>query len=535
MILNTNNIEIRGKQVFGQENILTPSALRFLTGLHQTFNHRRKVLLRYRSRQQTRINIGKLPEFSDKQGSVRHLPWMVASIPDDLEDRRVEISGSVDRKTIVQALNSSASVFVADFEDATSPTWENCIRGQINLRDAVKGDLWYLNKLGGVRRLQQHYTPAIEVRPRGLHHDEKHLLIDGEPISASLFDFGLYFFHNAQPLMRKKSGPYFLLPKLENRREAKLWNDIFCYAQNKKPHMSPEDIKATVCIETLPAVFEMDEIIYELREHLVGLQVGRWNYLFSLIKHFRKYKRYILPDRDLVDMSAPFMEAYSRLLVKMGHRRGVHTIGSMTVALPDRNKDWYEQAMKEACQESAKEIHRGFDGTQVAHPDLVPVVRKEFKKVLGNSLHQKDKLKEDITISRLDLLFTYLLDTGKITEKVFRHNIEVLILYIASWLKGKGVIELGKRLENASTVEICRAQIWQWNHQSGLELDDGRTITKKLCQEFLDEEKERIIRKFGSRYTDSENFDQASQILANLVLKDTFESYMTVSAYNMLE
>lgn len=531
--MSSSNIEIRSKHISEQEEFLTPSALSFLAGLHQNFNHRREVLLRYRSIRQKRLESGILPDFTDNAKPVRHLPWSVAFIPDDLKERKTEITGSIERKTIVQALNSGANVFVADLEDATSPTWENCIRGQYNLREAVKGDLLYMKKEGGLNRVQENGT-AIEVRPRGLHRVEKHLLIGGEPISASLFDFGLYLYHNVLNLKQKGSGPYFSLPKLVNRREARWWNDVFKYSENKL-HLSQQTIKTTACIETLPAVFEIDEIIYELRDYLTGLQAGRWNYLFSLIKNFRRYERYILPDLDAVDINLPFMEAYNRLLVKFAHRRNVHTIGGITAILPDKREDSYEKVMKKAREDCLLEAQQGFDGTQVAHPDLIPVAQSEFEKVIGKKPHQKDKQKEDRIISRLDLLYTHLLDSGKITEGVFRHNLDVLILYIASWLNGRGVIELDKRLENGATAEIYRTQMWQWSHQAGVMLADGRAITEELWEKLLNEEKERITQHFGNRGIDSESVNKASELISDLVWKEDFESYMTEPAYNLLE
>lgn len=532
--MSTCNIEICGNQISGQEDILTPSALRFLAGLHQKFNHRRKVLLRYRSMQQARVEAGQLPEFPDKPGSVSHLPWTVTSPPKDLVDRRAEVSGSIDTRSIILGLNCGANVFVADFEDATSPTWENCIKGQINLKNAIEGNLWYVKKEGGMHQLKDS-TTAIEVRPRALHCIEKHLLVNDEPISASLFDFGLYYFHNALPLLQKGSGPYFSLPKLENREEAKLWREIFEYSSKKFLRLPQETVKVSVCIETLPAVFEIEEIIFELRDYLTSLQAGRWNYLFSLIKNFRRYERYTLPDRDLIEMSLPFMEAYSSILVKLAHRRDAHAIGDMTLALPDSENESYEQILNEVREDSAMVARKGFDGTRVADHELVPILRDEFEKVMGNRPHQKDKQMEDITISRLDLLHTYLLDTGKVTEKLFRHNIDVLILYIASWLKGKGVIKFDKRLENAATAEVCRTQMWQWSHDPGVTLDDGRAVTRELCWQLLNEEKERILENFKNWGVNSEDFNKAVQLISNMVNEDKFEPYMTLVAYDLLE
>ncbi|WP_366871003.1 malate synthase A [Gracilimonas sp.] len=469
------------------------------------------------------------------------MPWVIDSIPDDLKDRSVEILGPADRKSIVHALNSDANVFIADFEDATSPTWKNCIWSQINLRDTVKGNIWYMDKLGIKRGLNDN-TAAIEVRPRGLHLNEKHMLIDGEPISASFFDFGLYVFHNALPLLRKGSGPYFSLPKLENRHEAEFWKDIFQYAEDKLPSIRPNVIKASVCVETLPAVFELDEIIYELREHLTGLEAGRWNYLFSLIKNFRKYKRYILPDRDLISIGLPFMEAYSQLIVKMAHRRNLHAIGDMTVAMYDKTKlqglgqgQQMQQSLIDLLEGTFMEASQGFDGTQIIDSELVTLVREVFQKFMEGSFDQKDNLRDDISISRLDLLYTHLLDAGKITEKKFRQNIDVMILYIASWLRGRGVIELDKRLVNTSTVEIFRTQMWQWSHQPGIKLDDGRPVTKELFEEFLAQEKKQLIREYRELKGDSEIFERATELVSNFIWADDFEPYLSMSAYNLME
>ena len=428
------SIEIQAAKVPGAERIVTPEALRFLHKLVRVFGRRRKELLQRRLQVQRDIKNGKTPGFLDATRDVRDAAWIVAPAPGDLDDRRVEITGPVERKMMINALNSGARVFMADFEDALSPPWTNVIGGQANCMDAVRRSLEYQSPDGKHYQLGEKLATLV-VRPRGWHLEEKHLRIDGEPVSASLFDFGLYFFHNARELLDRGGGPYFYLPKLENHLEARLWNEVFELAQDEMG-IPRGTIRATVLIETVLAAFEMDEILYELRDHAAGLNAGRWDYLFSIIKNFRDRPDFLLPDRGQLTMTVPFMRAYTELLVKTCHRRGAHAIGGMAAFIPSRrDPEVNETALARVREDKAGEARAGYDGAWVAHPDLVPVVDEVFRGILGSRPHQKDRQRDDVDVRREQLLDVRV-PGGRITEAGVRGNISVAVQYLAAWLAG---------------------------------------------------------------------------------------------------
>jgi len=442
------------------DRVLTDAALDFVAGLHRDFNPERARLLAARRERMQRLEGGELPDFLPETASVRDDPdWGVAEAPPDLQDRRVEITGPVDRKMMINALNSGASVFMADFEDANSPTWDNCVAGQANLIDAVERTI-------SLETPEKSYAlndeiATLLVRPRGWHLHEKHVQVDGAPVSASLFDFGLYMFHCAARLGERGSGPYFYLPKLESHREARLWNDVFVAAQERLG-LPRGTIRATVLIETILAAFEMEEILYELRDHSSGLNAGRWDYIFSVIKKFRDRDEFVLPDRGQVTMTVPFMRAYTQLLVRACHRRGAHAIGGMAAFIPSRrNPQINAVALEKVSEDKIREANDGFDGTWVAHPDLVPAARAEFDKVLGDRPNQLSKLREDVTVSAADLL-DVASTPGDVTEDGVRQNVSVGVRYIGSWLAGIGAAAINNLMEDAATAEISRSQIWQW-------------------------------------------------------------------------
>ncbi|PZN06459.1 MAG: malate synthase A, partial [Bacillota bacterium] len=431
-----DGIEVRGPVKERYDEILTPEALAFIARLQREFNPTREALLRRRAERQAELDAGARPDFLAETRHVREGEWRVAPVPKDLQDRRVEITGPVDRKMMINALNSGARVFMADFEDANTPSWDNCIQGQINLVDAVNGTIEYTSPDGRHYQLKEKVATLV-VRPRGWHLEEKHVLVDGKPMSASLFDFGLYFFHNARRLIEKGSGPYFYLPKLESHLEARLWNDVFNFAQDELG-IPRGTIKATVLIETILAAFEMEEILYELRDHAAGLNAGRWDYIFSVIKKFRNDPAFLLPDRAQVTMTVPFMRAYTELLVKTCHRRGAHAIGGMAAFIPSRKDPKVnEVALAKVREDKVREANDGFDGTWVAHPDLVPVAMEVFDGVLGERPNQVERLREDVQVTARDLLDVRV-PGGEITEAGLRNNVSVGIQYLASWLRGNG-------------------------------------------------------------------------------------------------
>ncbi|MCS7019300.1 MAG: malate synthase A [Cytophagales bacterium] len=511
-----------------QEEILSPAALEFLHYLHQHFNARRKALLAHRQQQQQAFNRGELPDFLPETEHIRQSDWQVLPIPADLQDRRVEITGPVDRKMIINALNSGAKVFMADFEDANSPTWENCLEGQINLRDAIRRTIDFRSPEGKLYELNEK-TAVLKVRPRGWHLPEKHLLIQGEPASASLFDFGLFIFHNAHELLAQGSAPYFYLPKLENHREARLWNDVFTAAENYL-RIPRGCIKATVLIETITAAFEMDEIIYELREHMAGLNAGRWDYIFSFIKKFNQQPDFILPDRADVTMTVPFMKAYAELLVATCHKRGAHAIGGMSAFIPGKDPAINARAFANVQADKEREAQQGYDGTWVAHPGLVPIAQAVFDRFLGEQPHQKQRLHQQVAVSAEQLLNTKA-TPGQITLQGIKTNIRVGILYTAYWLKGQGAVAIDNLMEDAATAEISRAQLWQWLHHR-VTTAEGILFEEAIYRSLRAQILEQLSNDYPTTFTDK--LTAAAELLDHLVLSQTFEDFLTIKAYQMI-
>ncbi|WP_429645858.1 malate synthase A [Aeribacillus composti] len=519
---------MKGTLLPSYREILTNEALQFVEKLEQTFGSRRIELLELRKERERRINEGEKPSFLKETEHIRKGDWTIPPVPKDLQDRRVEITGPVDRKMIINALNSGAKVFMADFEDATSPTWENIVEGQIHLRDAVNKTIEYVNENGKVYKLNEE-TATLIVRPRGLHLEEKHVLLDGKRISGSLFDFGLYFFHNAKELIKRGSGPYFYLPKLESHLEARWWNDVFCFAQDELG-IKRGTIKATVLIETILAAFEMDEILYELKEHSAGLNCGRWDYIFSYLKKFRNDQNVILPDRAQVTMTVPFMRAYSLLAIKTCHRRNVHAIGGMAAQIPVKDDPVKnEEAFQKVRADKEREAKDGHDGTWVAHPALVPVAKEIFDQYMKQP-NQIDK-QLDVEISAEQLLEV---PEGTITEQGLRTNIDVGIRYLASWLSGRGAAPIHNLMEDAATAEISRAQVWQWiRHPKGV-LEDGRKVTIELYEKIKQEELEKIKQEFGEEAYQKGRFDEAAKLFDELVRNDEFIDFLTLPGYERL-
>lgn len=514
------------------EKVLTAEAQQFLTALHRKFDKQRRQLLQKRHERQLQINQGADPGFLPETAYIRQDPnWQTSPLPADLQKRWVEITGPTDKKMMINALNSGADVFMADFEDANSPTWKNMIEGQENLIEAVTGTLSFTSPEGKSYSLKDQ-TATLMVRPRGWHLVEKHLLIDGEPISASLFDFGLAFFHNAKTLLKKNSGPYYYLPKLENHLEARLWNEVFLFAQQEFS-LPRGTIKATVLIETILAAFEMEEIIFELREHIVGLNAGRWDYIFSIIKKYQK-RQLLLPDRNQITMAVPFMNAYAELLVHTCHKRGAHAMGGMAAFVPSRkDRTVNEAAFAKVSEDKLRESKIGFDGTWVAHPDLVPIAREVFADALKQKPHQKDlKLQENKAES--DGLLSFKVPQGTITENGMRQNISVALQYLNAWLIGVGAAAIFNLMEDAATAEISRAQLWQWLHHPHAVLADGRRITEELYKTFATEELKKIegIVHDGAA---PNKLSKAKQLLDTLALSREFADFLTTSAYDMLE
>ncbi|MDQ6841583.1 MAG: malate synthase A, partial [Actinomycetota bacterium] len=488
------DLQLHGAMHAGFDEVLTPDALDFVGALEREFGDRRRGLLRERAERRARLADGEMLDFLPETREIREADWAVAPAPPDLHQRWVEITGPTDRKLTINALNSGADGFMADFEDANSPTWRNMVEGHLNLRDAIDGSITYQGSDG--RHYELGEDPAtLLVRPRGWHLPERHLLVDGEPVTGALFDFGLYFLHCATRLVRKGSGPYFYLPKLECHLEARLWNDVFCFAQDALG-IPRGTIKATVLIETLPAAFEMDEILYELREHSAGLNAGRWDYIFSAIKCFPERPEMVLPDRSEVTMTVPFMRAYTELLAATCHRRGAHAMGGMAALIPSRRDEGANaKALEGVREDKQREVSQGYDGTWVAHPDLVPVAREVFEEGLQGAPNQVHRRRDDVHVSAgelLDLAST----PGEISEGGLRTNVSVGFQYISFWLGGRGAAAINSLMEDAATAEISRTQIWQWVHHSA-ELSDGRTVTRELVREMLDEETAKIRETVG--------------------------------------
>src|SRR5258706_2236165 len=510
--------------------ILTPDAIQFVATLVRTYADRREELLQRRAQRQAELNAGKLPDFLPETEHIRNSDWTIAPVPADLQDRRVEITGPVERKMVINALNSGAKVFMADFEDSFSPMWEGTIQGQINVRDAINRTIEYTSPEGKQYALQEKIATLL-VRPRGWHLVEKHVLIDGKPVSGGIFDFGLYFFHNAKTLLEKGTGPYFYLPKLESHLEARLWNDVFVLAE-KELGVPLGTIKATVLIETILATFEMDEILYELREHSAGLNCGRWNYIFSAIKKFRNIPDFILPDRAQVTMTTHFMRSYSLLAIKTCHRRNAHAIGGMAAQIPIKNDPQAnEEALERVRADKRREVTDGHDGTWVAHPGLVAIAMEEFAAVM-NGPNQIDRKREDVHVTAADLLKV---PDGTITEAGLRNNISVSLQYLESWLRGSGCVPINNLMEDAATVEISRSQIWQWIHHPKGVLDDGRKVTVELFRELAKDELEIIRSAVGEHQFARRKFQTASEILDKIITDDQFVEFLTLPAYQYLE
>jgi malate synthase len=521
-----SGIEIVGKKLAASDAILTDDALSFVAGLHRKLNPVREQLLARRAVRQLEFDGGRMPDFLPDTGAVRDGDWKVAATPADLEKRWVEITGPVERKMMINALNSGANVFMADFEDSLSPTWENVVDGQQNLIDAVRRTIELTSPEGKAYRLNPDIAVLL-VRPRGWHLFEKHILVDGQPISASILDFGLYFFHNARELVQRKSGPYFYLPKMESHLEARLWNDVFNAAQDAL-NVPRGTIRATVLVETLPAAFEMDEILYELRDHASGLNAGRWDYIFSLIKKFRNRADLALPDRVQVTMTVPFMRAYTELLVRTCHRRGAHAMGGMAPFIPNRkNPEINEKALAKVRDDKTREANDGFDGTWVAHPDLVPVAMEVFQSALGPRANQKEKLRQEVEVRGAQLVDTRV-PGGTITEGGFRNNVTVALQYLNSWLAGNGAVAIFNLMEDAATAEISRGQLWQWITNKA-KLEDGTVASRELYERIRDEE----LEKLGGR--DQGRMRDAVELLDSLVLNREFSEFLTLPAYRLFE
>jgi len=517
-------IQISGPETPSRERVLTPEALEFLADLQDHLGAAREDLLRQRELRQEDLDSGIPFDFLEHTEPIRDSEWQVAPAPPDLEDRRVEITGPVERKMMINAFNSGASVFMADFEDALSPTWQNVVEGQANLQDAVRRQLELVTPEGKEYRLNDRIATLV-VRPRGWHLVERHATIDGAPVSASLFDFGLFFFHNADELVKRGSGPYFYLPKLESHLEAQLWNRAFVFAQQKLG-IPRGTVRATVLVETIAAAFEMDEILWELRDHAAGLNAGRWDYIFSIIRKVPTGD-VVLPDRFQVTMAVPFMRAYTDLLVATCHRRGAHAIGGMAAYIPSRRDEEVNRvALEKVREDKEREARQGFDGTWVAHPDLVPVAKEVFDRRLGDRPNQKHVLREDVNVTA-DQMLDFHVEGGRITENGVRANISIALQYIDSWLQGQGAVAIRNLMEDAATAEISRSQLWQWIWHDA-KMDDGRRLTPELYRQFRDEE----LAALGG--PDQGRLRDAAEILDRLVLSREFVPFLTIEAYGRL-
>ena len=526
----TAGIEVTGEMAPGFEEILTPEALHFVASLERRFGAERKNRIAARAEFQKRIDGGENPCFLAETKDVRAGDWKIADTPADLQDRRVEITGPVDRKMIINALNSGARMFMADFEDSAAPTWELMISGQVNMRDASRGDIAFTDPKSGKDYALGDNTATLIVRPRGWHLEEGHILVDGQPASAGLADFGLFFFHNAKELLARGTGPYFYLPKLENHLEARLWNEVFLHAQQTLG-VPTGSIKVTVLIETITAAFEMDEILYELREHIVGLNCGRWDYIFSVIKKFRNRGDMVLPDRSDVGMTQPLMRSYSRLLIQTCHRRGAHAMGGMAAQIPIKgDAEANDAATAKVRGDKEREAGDGHDGTWVAHPGQVPVAMEVFDRLMPEA-NQVGRTHGNLVVTEGDLLAV---PTGKITETGFRGNISVGIQYIESWLRGQGCVPLYNLMEDAATAEISRAQVWQWL-KHGAKLDDGRVIDRAMFDTLLSEETASLQTELGDERFSGGRFEEAIALFADLSTSDDFEEFLTLPAYGLLD
>ncbi|MCY9532107.1 malate synthase [Paenibacillus sp. cl6col] len=527
---NCKEIVVLGHMPEPYAEILTPGALEFLGKLHERFNARRLELLSDRAERQRRLDAGELPDFLPETKHIRDGEWSVAPVPSDLQDRRVEITGpSGDAKMVINALNSGAKGFMADFEDANSPTWDNSIRGQINMRDAIRRTITFTSPEGKAYRLNEQ-TAYLLIRPRGWHLEEKHIRIGEENASGSLVDFGLYFYHNARTLIENQSGPYFYLPKLESHQEAKLWNDVFVFAQQELG-IPQGTIKATVLIETILATFEADEILYELREHSAGLNCGRWDYIFSFIKRLNRHRHALLPDRSQVTMTVPFMRAYTQYVIRTCHKRDAHAMGGMAAQIPIRNDtEANAKAMEQVRADKQREANDGHDGTWVAHPGLVPIAMEIFNEQMKGP-NQLQKKREDVRVTASDLLA---LPEGTITEQGLRTNISVGLQYIEAWLRGFGAVPIFNLMEDAATAEISRTQVWQWIRHPEGRLTNGNDITLELVLKLTEEEMSKIKESIGQDDFAGRRFTEAKQLFVNLISEETCSEFLTVMGYELL-
>jgi malate synthase len=527
------SLSLVAKPVPGQDEVLTPDAVAFVSDLVRTFRPRVKELLARRAERQKAFDGGALPDFLPETADIRSGDWRCAPVPEVIQDRRVEITGPVDRKMIINALNSGASVFMADFEDATTPTWQNLIEGQKNLFDAIRRTISF-EQPGKTGEAPKKYTlkdqtAVLFVRPRGWHLPEKHILIDGEPATGGLVDFGLFFFHNGKEQVARGAGPFFYLPKMESHLEARLWNDVFLFAQDRLG-VPRGTIKATCLIETLPGAFEMDEILYELREHSAGLNCGRWDYIFSFIKKRANDASALLPDRGEVTMDKAFLAAYVKLLIETCHRRGVHAMGGMAAQIPIKSDpERNEQALAKVRADKLREVKSGHDGTWVAHPGLVPIARAIF----DEHMPEKNQLAKELppaNVSREDLVQPH---QGKRTENGLRHNVRVGIQYLEAWLRGQGCVPIYDLMEDAATAEISRAQVWQWIHHKA-PLDDGTVVSPERFERIVQDEMKRILDEVGKDRFENGKFKEACDLFVRLSLAPRFEEFLTLPAYELV-
>jgi len=523
--------EVVGKITPAFAEILTPAALAFVAKLHRVFNARRAECLKRRQDRQTSLDRGEAPDFLPETKPVRDGDWTCAPIPRDLQDRRVEITGPTDRKMVINALNSGAKVFMADFEDANAPTWANMVEGQINLRDAIRRTITFTSPEGKEYKLKDR-TAVLLVRPRGWHLNEKHVRVDGELVAGALFDFGLFFFHNAKELIARGSGPYFYLPKMESHLEARIWNDVFKLAQNELG-VQQGTIRATVLIETIPAAFEMDEILYELREHSAGLNCGRWDYIFSCIKKFRNKRDFLLADRALITMTTHFMHSYSLLCIQTCHRRKTFAMGGMAAQIPVKNDPRAnEEAFAKVRADKEREAGDGHDGTWVAHPGMVQLATEAFDRLMPQP-NQIERQRDDVDLTAKDLLDFG--PSGPITEKGLRTNVSVGVQYLEAWLRGSGAVPIFNLMEDAATAEISRAQVWQWIRHPGGKLSDGRKVTKELFRDVLDEELAKIKTQIGVKPFAAGKFEVARELFDKITTDDEFVEFLTLSGYERLD
>lgn len=509
------------------QEILSPEAISFFVKLENKYRDRRNSLLEKRKLVQQEIDNGHFPDFLNETKSIREGDWKINPVLDDLKDRRVEITGPVERKMIINALNSGVKVFMADIEDSNSPTWENIIQGQINLKDAVQKTIEFKHPIKDKTYKLNNDIATLMVRPRGWHLEEKHILLDDKPVSASIFDFAMYFFHNAKTTIDNGTGPYFYLPKLESHLEARLWNDIFIDAQNEL-NIPQGTIKATVLIETILASFEMDEILFELKEHSAGLNCGRWDYIFSFIKKFRNFKNFILPDRSEITMGRHFMNSYVQLLIQTCHKRGAHAMGGMAAQIPIKgDEDANNSAMNKVLEDKLREAEAGHDGTWIAHPGLAPFALKAFDEKIGSGKNQLDILRNDVKIHQEDLLKV---PKGNITENGIKHNIRVGIQYIHAWVNGNGCVPLYNLMEDAATAEICRSQLWQWLHNE-VKIENNKIFNTTYFTHLLNNE----IKSLKSNLNQNDDsFNYSVKLFTDLILNENFEEFLTIPAYNQL-